>query len=113
MDFGVVVFVVVRLIHIVGAVLWVSIAVFVTFIARPAMNAAGAEAGKPTNWLFGKGQIRTVISAASGLTILSGIYLYLNNSNLFRNGDWLANPAGIIFGIGAVLGMTGGAIGGR
>lgn len=113
MDFGAVVFVVVRFIHIVCAVGWVSIAIFVTFIARPAMNTAGAEAGKLSNWLFGKGQIGTVMSAASGLTILSGIYLYLNNSNLFRNADWLASPAGIIFSIGAVLGMIGGAIGGR
>jgi len=102
--------VVLRLIHIVSGVFWAGAAFFNVLLLEPAINDSGAEGQKTMGALMRLGMVM-VLTVAGVLTILSGLALYGRDSGGFQV-SWIASPQGIVFTIGALAGIIGGALGG-
>jgi uncharacterized membrane protein len=108
--------VVVRLIHIVAAILWVGSGFYASVILFPAITALG-DSGADFMKALGKNRIFALIFPVSAvLTVIAGILLYLKPgaSAHFTSLGWTAISIGAVAGIlaaghgGAVLGrMTG------
>ena len=95
-----------RLIHISGGVFWVGSGLFSTFFLTPAINAAGDSGRQVLQLLMVRGRLASRISAAAGLTILAGIFLYWLDTDGFSSA-WSRSGPGIGFGIGAAFGLLG------
>lgn len=67
--------IVLRLVHVVGGVLWVGFAVFGAFFLFPSIAETGPDGGKVMAALQRRGLI-TVFPVLALLTILSGFWLY-------------------------------------
>src|SRR5688572_26579415 len=93
----------VRVLHIVFGALWLGAAVFVSLLLVPAMRDAGPDAGKVMLGL-GKRRIVTFIASISGLTVLTGLWLYWRYTDGF-NPAFFRSPGAHIFGTGGVLGI--------
>ena len=102
--------VVLRVIHIVAGVLWAGAAFFNVLLLEPAINTSGAEGQKTMGALQRLGMVM-ILTVAGALTILSGLLLYGRDSAGFQM-SWIASPQGIVFTIGALAGIIGGALGG-
>jgi uncharacterized membrane protein len=88
-----------RLIHIVGGVIWVgSVFFFVVFIS-PVIAASGAEGGRMMMRIAGS-KYPPVISAIAGITILAGARLYM--INMAGGEGWASTPEAMTYGLGAV-----------
>jgi uncharacterized membrane protein len=92
----------VRVLHIMFGAMWLGAAVFVSLLLVPAMRDAGPDAGKVMLGL-GKRRIDLFIGSISGLTVLTGLWLYWRYTDGF-------NPA-FIRSAGAHIFATGGALG--
>lgn len=99
-----------RLIHIVAGVFWAGAAFFNVLLLEPAINASGPEGAKTMGALQRVGMVMA-LSIAAVLTILSGLMLYGRDSGGFQMA-WMASPQGVVFSIGAICAIIGGAIGG-
>ena len=106
---------VLRLIHVLSGVFWAGSAIFFPTLLIPSVGDAG-EAGGKVMGALNERKLSTWLSAAAGLTVLSGILMYIRDSEFFSNNFMRTGP-GIMFGIGglAALGslVVGGAIVGR
>jgi hypothetical protein len=108
--------VVLKLVHVTGAVFWAGSLMCLTLFVLPAMQAAGRD-GDRVFWKMGTvtGFLK-IMPAGSGLTLLSGFVLYWLDSG-HMNPEWLLSRTGLTYGIAALFGiaagMTGGAITGR
>jgi uncharacterized membrane protein len=91
-----------RIIHIVGGVVWVGGTVIMTFFVVPTVGATGEAGQKFVAHLMNNLKFSNRMAAASGLTILAGFLLY------FRGGAALMESRfGIGLGIGAVFALIG------
>lgn len=91
-----------RIIHIVGGVIWVGGTLIMTFFVAPTVGATGEAGQKFIGHLMNNLKFSNRMAAASGLTILAGFILY------FRGGSALMESSfGIGLGIGAVFGLIG------
>ncbi|MFH1183791.1 MAG: hypothetical protein V1755_01980 [Chloroflexota bacterium] len=98
--------IILRLIHIVGGVLWVGTALLNTFFLAPTV-AATAEAGqKFMGHLVTKARLTARVTLASYLTLLSGACLYWIDSQGFTSA-WQSSGPGVGFGLGAAAGFIG------
>jgi uncharacterized membrane protein len=68
----------VRLLHIIGALLWVGGAAFHLLMVAPAAKAAGPGAGPFMRSVLQRGGFGPYYGAAALLTILTGAYLYVD-----------------------------------
>jgi hypothetical protein len=108
-----IVLIVLRFVHIVAAFAWVGIGVTTTFFIAPAAAAAGESGLRFMKSLFTRTSLPMIFPAASGLTTLAGLLLYLvgNATSHF------STTGNIVLGIGAVAGLLatihGGAVTGR
>lgn len=97
---------VLRLVHILGGVFWVGSNLVMGFFISPTI-AATADAGKKfMGYLVNQARITTAITVAAVLTVLAGGWLYWIDSNGFTSA-WTKSGAGVVFGIGGVLGLIG------
>lgn len=105
---------VLRFVHVLTGVFWAGSAIFFPTLLIPAVGDAG-EAGGRVMGALNERKLSTWLSAAAGLTVLSGILLYVRDSSL--NAGFGSSGPGIVFGVGglAALGslIVGGAIVGR
>lgn len=101
-----------RIIHIGDGVIWAGVAIFVTFVLSPAAARKGPEGPKAMGMLLTEARYSTVLSITGGLTVLSGILLWLHNTAYFRSIVWAQSPTGTVFTIGAVLGLSALIVGG-
>jgi uncharacterized membrane protein len=91
-----------RIIHIVGGVVWVGGTLIMTFFVGPTVGATGESGQKFVAHLMNNLKFSNRMAAASGLTILAGFLLY------FRGGTALMESNfGIGLGIGALFGLIG------
>ena len=95
-----------RLIHIIGGVLWVGAALAMNFFIGPTLGATG-DAGKQfAAHLMGKTRFSTVITTSAMLSVTAGFLLYGIDSNWFTS-TWQSSGPGTGFGIGALFALIG------
>jgi uncharacterized membrane protein len=95
-----------RIIHIVGGIVWVGGTLIMTFFIAPTVGAT-AEAGQRfVGHLMNNLKFSNRMAAASGSTILAGFILYWIDSQGFTS-PWMTSGAGRGFGIGAGFALVG------
>lgn len=95
-----------RLLHIIGGVVWVGGALAMNFFVAPTMRATG-DAGKQfAGHLMGKTRFTALMTYAGITTIIAGFWLYGIDSNWFTS-EWQSSGPGIGFGIGALFALIG------
>ena len=108
-----IVLVLLRLLHILGAVSWLALGGIMTLYVAPATVAAGETGYHYLKQLFTRTAFTKAIAPAAGITTLAGILLYIvgNASSHFTQ------TGNMVLGIGAVAGLIaavhGGAVVGR
>jgi uncharacterized membrane protein len=91
-----------RIIHIVGGVIWVGGTLIMTFFVGPTLGATGEAGQKFVAHMMNNLKFSNRMAIASGSTVLAGFLLY------FRGGSALMESRfGIGLGIGAVFALTG------
>jgi len=96
--------IVLRIIHVLGAIFWVGSGIFTFFFLQPAMASAGPAAGAVIAGLQ-KRKIFTVLPIVAVLTILSGARLMWISSGGFA-AAYFASGAGRMFAFGAAAGIV-------
>lgn len=100
----VILFSVLRLLHIISGIFWAGGAILMNLIIGPAVGATG-DAGKQfIGHLVGKTAFSKYMLISGVTTVAAGTILYGINSNWFSSG-WMMSPTGIGFGIGATAGI--------
>jgi uncharacterized membrane protein len=95
-----------RLTHIIGAVIWVGGALAMNLFIGPTLRATG-DAGKQfAGHLIAKTRFTTVMTASAYATVIAGFWLYGIDSDWFSS-PWLSSGAGRGFGIGAGFALVG------
>lgn len=99
-----------RVLHILCAVLWVGSAVFLTLYLSPAIRALGPQ-GAPVMAELMRRRMGLFLAAAGIVTVLSGIWMYWVFTSGF-NLRLMTHGAGLVLGIGGLLGILGSIVGG-
>jgi uncharacterized membrane protein len=96
--------VVLRLIHIFGAVFWAGGSFFMVSFIEPSVNATGAEGRKFMQHLGMKTRLSPAFGGAAVFTVLSGLVLYYR---LYNNdfGGAMSSGYGISLSVGALFGF--------
>lgn len=102
--------IVLRLLHVLGGVLWVGAALVNTFYLSPTVAALGDTGQKFMAHLAGKARLTQGITLASYVTVLAGAALYWIDSQGFASA-WLTSGPGIGFGLGALASIIGFGLG--
>ena len=95
-----------RIIHIVGGVIWVGGTLIMTFFIGPTVNATDQAGQRFVGHLMNNLKFSNRMAAASGATILAGVILYWIDSQGFTS-PWMTSGAGRGFGIGAAFALIG------
>ena len=103
--------IVLRIIHVVGGIMWVGVGLFMVFFLAPAMQSIGPAAGQVMGALQ-KRKLMTILPIIAILTMLSGLRLLMIVSNNFGPG-YFQTPMGKTFagaGLAAILAFVIGII---
>lgn len=98
-----------RLLHIVSGVIWAGAGIFIAAFLVPASRAAG-EAGGRVMGALQKTSFPLVVSVTAGLTMLSGILLFIRDYQVFGE-SWVQTPQGVILAVGGIAGILAGVVG--
>lgn len=104
------IFLSVRALHVVCAALWIGAAVILGLFVMPTVEKLGTDGHKVLTGLE-RGGLNAYMGAVAGLTILSGLYLYWHFTNGF-DPTISRSAAGMLFGIGGLLGIVAAFVGG-
>jgi uncharacterized membrane protein len=96
--------VVLRIIHIYGAVVWAGTSLFVAFFLLPAMGAAG-PAGAPVMGALVKRKLFTIIPIVAVITMLAGLRMLWLVSGGF-SAQYFASRSGRTYATGAVFALA-------
>jgi uncharacterized membrane protein len=99
--------VILRILHIFGAVAWVGGAWMMFLFIEPTVHALGPDGGKFMNYMATTRRYPLYISAAAVITLLAGILLF----GMHWRAAW-NSPGGLTFLIGGIVGIIAGALGG-
>src|SRR5262245_9791168 len=99
-----------RVVHVLLAALWFGSAAFMTFLLMPSIGAAG-PAGGQVMIAMNKKVIVPFFASISGMTVLTGFYLYWRYTAGF-DPELSATRAGMAYGIGGLCGLVAAIIGG-
>ena len=94
---------VLRVVHVVGGILWVGAMAFNAFFLGPAMASAGPAAGQVAAGLMRR-KIFVFMPVVAILTILAGIRLLMITSGGFA-GDYFGRRAGMTFAIAGAIAL--------
>lgn len=115
MSFPTLLFLTIRVVHVLLAALWLGSAGFVAFLLMPAMEDTG-PAGVPMMGAIARRGLNAFMGSLGGITVLTGIYLYWRLTGGF-DPALSATRAAMVFGTGGVAGILsviiGGAVVGR
>ncbi len=100
----------VRIAHVLLAALWLGSAAFMSLLLMPAINASGPSGGQVMLALNRKG-IVPFFASISGITVLTGFYLYGRFTGGFDPGV-SGSMAGRVYGMGGVAGILAAVVGG-
>jgi uncharacterized membrane protein len=95
---------VLRIVHIVGAILWAGSSFFTTLFLLPAMGMAGPS-GAPVMVALVKRKLFVIIPTVAVITMLAGLRLMWINSTGF-SASYFAAAGGRTYVIGAVLALA-------
>ena len=95
---------VLRLVHILAAIVWGGGALIMEFFIGRTINATGETGQKFAQHLMNVVRMHKFMTGAALATVLAGSWLYWIDSNGFSSA-WMHSGAGIGFGIGAVFGL--------
>ena len=109
MSAGTMLFLSMRVLHVLLAAIWLGATFFVSFLLMPAVNTTGAAGGQVMISL--NKRIVPLFASLAGLTVLTGIYLYWRFTGGFDAAISRSN-AGMAFGIGGVAGLLAAILGG-
>lgn len=97
--------IVLRLIHVIGGVVWVGGGLLMNFFIAPALRATG-DAGKQfAGHLMSRTRFTTIMTASAHATVFSGLWLFGIDSSWFTS-PWMSSGAGRGFGIGAAFAIV-------
>lgn len=96
---------VLRLVHVVGGVIWVGFAAFNTYFLIPALGGAGPAAG-PVMARLQERKLFTVLPWIAVATIASGLRLLMITSTGF-SGGYFATRQGFVYAAGAAAATVG------
>jgi len=99
---------VLRLIHVVGGILWAGFAIFIPTFLGPAIADAGPDGGKVMVALFRRG-LMNIVPALGVLTLLSGFWLFWLASS--GNPGYMGSRMGMALGTGGTLALLGFIVG--
>jgi hypothetical protein len=101
---------VLRVLHILGGVFWVGVAIFIAWFLGPALRAAGPSGGPVMTQLAQARRLPLWMMLAMSVTLIAGFLLYWANA---RTGGsaWLGSGPGQTFALGGVLALAGGVVG--
>lgn len=99
--------IVLRLVHIVAAVVWVGAGATQLFILGPALEKSGETGMRFTKTLASMPVFRMIFPMTAGITMLAGILLYITGS-----ADHFSRTGNMVLGIGALAGILAGIHGG-
>ena len=100
-----------RLIHILSGVFWAGSAMAVAWFLLPAQRTLGQPGMIFMQELMMRKRLRAFLMTAMGLTILSGLTMYISFA-VSSHGDFASSGTGKVLGIGALAGIIAGGIGG-
>jgi hypothetical protein len=104
----VLIFLALRVLHILTAALWLGAVVLISTFLMPTIQQAGPAGGQVMAGLARRG-LHTFMATLSGITILSGLWLYWR----FTGGlDPAISGGGVAFGVGGAVGLAAGIVGG-
>lgn len=92
-----------RVLHVLLGAAWLGAAVFSAFLLMPAVQEAGADGGKVMAALMRRKMV-AYISSISGLTAVTGLYLFWHLTNGF-DPVLSGTRNAMVFGTGGVLGI--------
>jgi hypothetical protein len=93
--------IILRLIHILGGILWLGSGLFSLFFLQPALTKAGPAAAGPIMANLQQRRMFTILPIVALLTILSGIRLMMIVSA--GSPQWFESPMGRTFSISGAL----------
>lgn len=105
------VMIVLRLFHVISAVLWVGGFVMLVYFVLPSLRAAGPGGGQVMRTLLVKTKLVPYFPIVGGFTVLSGLLLMWRDSSISQS-NWGASATGITFSIGGLAGLIALIIGG-
>lgn len=112
---GTVIFLLLRVLHVLLAALWIGGTVFISFLLMPALEMTGPSSGAVMINLQRRG-LNAYMASLGGLTVLTGIYLFWRFTGGF-DPEISGSPAGIVYSVGGACGLLatilGGAVVGR
>ena len=79
-----------RLFHIIPGIFWVGGSLILTLFLAPTVRATAPEGGKVMGHMVLKTSFVRAVSAAAGLTVHSGILLYLHDLGSFGGAAWIS-----------------------
>jgi uncharacterized membrane protein len=94
-----------RIIHIVAGVCWVGGAVVHTLFIEPSAKATAPDSRKFIQYLMGRRKYGAFMGITSLLTVLAGGLLYWRSSAGFQ-WAWIQSGPGLMFTVGAVIGLA-------
>jgi uncharacterized membrane protein len=100
-----------RFFHVVGGVFWAGATFFVVAFALPAVRLAGPGGQDFMRALTQRTRYSLAMGVAGGLTVITGILLYLHDSATFRSG-WMMSGMGVTLSIGGLAGIAALVVGG-
>jgi uncharacterized membrane protein len=90
-----------RIVHIVGGILWVGGAALFFLYLEPTINKLGPDAEKFVDEVINKRKVPIYFAAASTLTVIAGIILYWRDFG----GIETTSPYGLALGIGGLAAL--------
>ena len=102
--------IVLRLVHILSGVFWVGALLVAAGFLYPAAQD-GPEGGRMLQRIMVRHRLATWVSAAAGLTMLSGLWMY-GRVAMATGGAWMRTRPGIALGVGGLLAITAAGIAG-
>lgn len=90
-----------RIVHIVGGILWVGGAALFFLYLEPTINKLGPDAEKFVDEMINRRKVPIYFAAASTLTVIAGVILYWRDFG----GIETTSPYGLALGIGGVAAL--------
>ena len=102
---GGLVFLLLRVVHVVGGVLWVGAAVLLASFLLPSVRALGAGGGPVMQQMTAR-RLPVYMGTLAVLSVVSGFALYWHDSAGFRSHEWLRSGSAMAFGLAGVLAVS-------
>ena len=98
---GALIVTILRLLHIVGGLVWVGAAIVMSFYIEPALDRAGADGGRIWRRLYNETSFPSLIPLSALVTTVAGLLLY----GRLSYHEALSSSMGLVLTLGALIGL--------